>query len=45
MSKKPTNAQVLSIYIGSHLMPGRDGKAQKPLSVREAEKEAKKRMR
>ena len=44
MEKKPSNASVLSIYIGSRLMPGRDGKPQRKLTVEEAERIAKKRM-
>lgn len=33
MEKKPSNASVLSVYIGSRLMPGRDGKPQRKLSM------------
>lgn len=43
MEKKPSNASVLSVYIGSRLMPGRDGKPQRKLSMEEAERIAKKR--
>lgn len=44
MEKKPSNASVLSIYIGSRLMPSRDGKPQRKLTVEEAKRIAKKRM-
>lgn len=36
--RKTNNAEVLSVFLGSRLMPGRDGKPQKPLTVEEAQK-------
>ena len=39
-SRNTLNARALSIYIGSALLPGRDGKAQRKLSAREAYEKA-----
>ena len=42
-SKKTVNSMALSMFIGSRLMPGRDGKAQRPLTAEEAYRKAKER--
>ena len=41
-SKETINSKALSMFIGSHLMPGRDGKEQRPLTEKEAYEKAKK---
>ena len=43
--KETVNSRALSLYIGSHLMPGRDGKPQRHLSEKEAYELAKKQMK
>ena len=42
--KETVNSRALSLYIGSRLMPGRDGKPQRHLSDKEAYELAKKQM-
>ena len=41
-SRNTLNARALSIYIGSALLPGRDGKPQKKLTAKEAYEKARK---
>lgn len=38
--KQTINSKSLSLFVGSRLMPGRDGKAQRKLSAREAYEKA-----
>lgn len=42
--KETVNSRALSLFLGSRLMPGRDGEAQRHLSEREAYELAKKQM-
>ena len=43
--KRTANSVALSMFVGSRLMPGRDGRPQRPLSAEEAAEKARKRMK